>query len=166
VSAVQPEIGASSAEDLDDDLQRALRLSMAEAERNDNLGKRNESIDTQQSNQAMQNRSVYHYPQVNSESKLNDDQTVQDVRRPTVEEGREHIIEQVDHICCEMNERTESGLVGKDATEAVFQIKMNQMQFKLQQDCESVIGTHCRLKNSCYTFRKSVCYANLIHFFS
>jgi hypothetical protein len=144
VSAVQPESGASSAEDLDEDLQRALRLSMAEAERNGNLGRRNDPIDTQQSKQAIENNSVYHYPQVNSETMSNGNQMVQDAPRQTAEENQEHIIEQVDHICCEMNERMESGLVGKDATEAEFQSKMYQMQLKLQQDCESVTKMHCK----------------------
>ncbi|KAG2183069.1 hypothetical protein INT44_006050 [Umbelopsis vinacea] len=136
----QPEAGASSADDLDEEFQLALRLSKEEAERNDNVGKPNESIDTQQT---IENTSVYHYPQVNnSGTTSNDHQTVQDVRQQTAEGDQKHITEEVDHLCSEMNGRMECGLVGKDATEAEFQAKMNQMHYKLQQDCESVTRTH------------------------
>lgn len=166
VRTIQPESNASSAEDLDEDLQRALRLSMVEAEKNDNLGRRNDSVDTQQSKQAIENSSAYHYPQVNSETTSNGRQDVQDATQQTAEENHGHIVEQVDHICCELSERMESGLVGKDATEAEFQSKLYVMQSKLQQDCEFVTRMHRKFgEKGWYIVRKSVYYANLIYFF-
>jgi hypothetical protein len=120
---------------------------MAEAEKINNSSKRNEHSDTQQTKQPIEQKTEYHYPTIDYESTSNEDQAVRNSPKQ-MEQGHEHIVEQVDRICREMDKRMEAGLVGKDGTETDFQTMLNQMQLKFQQDLDFVTNRHCKLNTT------------------
>lgn len=137
VGSPRPE---SSTEDLDEDLQRALRLSMVEA--NTTSSKSNDHTDEAQDRQTDETTTtttLYNYPQVGNVAAVNNNQII-----PTAN-GQDdgHIVGQVDQICNEMESQLSSGVVGIGSAELPY--KVDQMQANLQQDLQLISNKRCKL---------------------
>lgn len=135
VGSPRPE---SSTKDLDEDLQKALRLSMVEANTASNKSN-DHKYETQDRQTGETTTTLYNYPLVGNVASVNYNRII-----PTANDQDDgHIVEQVDRICNEMESQLGSDVVGIGSAELPF--KLDQMQANLQQDLQLISNKRCKL---------------------
>jgi hypothetical protein len=123
---------------LDEDLQKALRLSMVEANTASNKSN-DHKYETQDRQTDETTTTLYNYPLVGNVASVNYNRII-----PTANDQDDgHIVEQVDRICNEMESQLGSDVVGIGSAELPF--KLDQMQANLQQDLQLISNKRCKL---------------------
>lgn len=123
----------------DDDLQRALRLSMAEA--NQASSKANDSGGVESEKQSDEtDDNVSKSPLPVSSSLITNGNQIAPVDNDGVEPKVGHMDEQVAQICTDLESRLSIGLARQDVLELRY--KLDQTQTQLHQDLERISDKH------------------------